>query len=261
MTTYNSRIYRVEEENSHQFYQMPKELFTNERYKGLTSDARVLYTMLLDRKELSRKNGWIDEYHQVYLIYTRKNIAELIGISERTAIKIFKQLSDAELISEERQGLNKPNRIYVWKINYSVGNSGSAEYSPQDMQNMLPSYTDVSETENNYNIKAKPLTVLSLHTLGKLKERYSHNTAVLLNTYAETYLEYMGKKHPPIKLEQLDSLADKLETLGMDLSLNNKDFTEIIAAYFFRGDVGDGNINRFLAGNANEGTIRGMMEL
>ena len=94
-----------------------------------------------------------------------------------------------------------------------------------------------------------------------MKERYSHNTAVLLNTYAETYLEYMGKKHPPIKLEQLDSLADKLETLGMDLSLNNKDFTEIIAAYFFRGDVGDGNINRFLAGNANEGTIRGMMEL
>ena len=56
-------------------------------------------------------------------------------------------------------------------------------------------------------------------------------------------------------------MADKLETLGMDLSLNNKDFTEIIAAYFFRGDVGDGNINRFLAGNANVGTIRGMMEL
>jgi len=257
----NPMIYTSKEKYSNRFYKMPKELFFSSKYSKLSSDAKVLYSILMDRKCLSDENGWTDENDQVFLIYTREHIAELMGISIRTASKVFKQLGEVQLIFEERQGLNKPNRIYIGKVVYGLDNKGQEIVAVQDEQELPTNETDFNETENNYNIKAKPLTVLSLHTLGKLKERYSHNTAVLLNTYAETYLEYMGKKHPPIKLEQLDSLADKLETLGMDLSLNNKDFTEIIAAYFFRGDVGDGNINRFLAGNANEGTIRGMMEL
>ena len=59
MTNHNTRIYRLEEENSQKFYQLPKELMTSALYKDMSLNAKVLYALLLDRKELSRKNGWL----------------------------------------------------------------------------------------------------------------------------------------------------------------------------------------------------------
>ncbi|WP_313265674.1 replication initiator protein A [Enterococcus sp.] len=116
-------VYTVAEENSHRFYQLPKELFINESYKGLSISAKMIYSFLLDRKELSRTNNWIDEYGQVFLLFTRKHVGEMLNLSDKPVTNAFKELIKADLIKEERQGLNKPNKIYVCKINYGIGES------------------------------------------------------------------------------------------------------------------------------------------
>jgi replication initiator A domain protein len=102
-------------ENS--YYQIPQELFINKLYKEkLNSDSKILYAFLLDRLSLSQKNHWFDELNRVYLIFTRGEVQEKLCLSEKTVTKAFKQLTDTNLIVEKRQGLGKPNLIYVGKI-------------------------------------------------------------------------------------------------------------------------------------------------
>lgn len=143
-----SNVYTLDEENSHRFYQLPKELFINEKYKHINSDAKLLYALLLDRKELSRSNGWVDKENQIYLLYSRDNIADMLGISRPTATKAFKQLIQSELIIEERQGLNKPNKIYVCRIEYSSDN-GRKKTLHQESKDVSSNETDSSDTEKN----------------------------------------------------------------------------------------------------------------
>ena len=104
-------------ENS--YYQIPQELFINKLYKEkLNSGSKILYAFLLDRLSLSQKNHWFDELNRVYLIFTREEVQDKLCLSEKTVTKAFKQLTDTNLIAEKRQGLGKPNLIYVGKIQH-----------------------------------------------------------------------------------------------------------------------------------------------
>ncbi len=104
-------------ENS--YYQIPQELFVNSLYKEkLNSDSKILYAFLLDRLSLSQRNHWFDEFGRVYLIFTRDEVQNKLCLSEKTVTKAFKQLSNVNLIAEKRQGLGKPNLIYVGKIQH-----------------------------------------------------------------------------------------------------------------------------------------------
>lgn len=95
------------------------ELFFNKKYKdNLNSDSKILYGFLLNRLTLSAKNNWIDEDGNVFLIFTRKEVQERLDLSDKTVTKAFKQLKDCKLIHEKRQGANKPNLIYVGKIDH-----------------------------------------------------------------------------------------------------------------------------------------------
>ena len=104
-------------ENS--YYQIPQELFVNGLYKEkLNADSKILYAFLLDRLSLSQKSHWFDEFGRVYLIFTREEVQDKLCLSEKTVTKAFKQLVDTNLIAEKRQGLGKPNLIYVGKIQH-----------------------------------------------------------------------------------------------------------------------------------------------
>ena len=98
------------------FYRMPKALFVLEKYKKLSLAAKVLYGILDDRRELSLKNEWIDKDNNIYLIFSRKAIEELLCLSNKPVISAFKELNTYGLIEEVKQGLNKPNIIYVCHI-------------------------------------------------------------------------------------------------------------------------------------------------
>lgn len=100
------QFYKSNEILSNKFYQIPQELFVSSLYKDkLNSDSKILYAFLLDRLSLSSKNHWIDEHKNIYLIFTRQEVQEKLGLSEKTVTKAFKQLADADLIEEKRQGL------------------------------------------------------------------------------------------------------------------------------------------------------------
>ena len=113
--------YKANEYLENVFYQIPKELFTNEYYKGkLSSDAIILYGLLLDRLSVSIKNKWIDENGLIYLILTRKEAMEKLNISDKTATKAFRQLKELKLISERRMGKGKTYKIYAKKYSYNI---------------------------------------------------------------------------------------------------------------------------------------------
>lgn len=108
-------VYKINDIISCDFLKIPKSLFANPKYKSLSSDAKLAYALLYDRLSLSKLNGWINENDEVYLIYTREEIAEDIGITYKKAISAFKELVDAQLITEQRCGRGMPNRIYIVK--------------------------------------------------------------------------------------------------------------------------------------------------
>lgn len=118
-------LYKISEIRQDQYIQIPKELFYG-YYADLSSDAKILYGLLLDRMELSRVNNWINEKGEIYLIFAREEIQKILHISDKTCTKAFKQLSEKKLIMEKRQGLNKPNLIFIGHINYKYDNKFSS---------------------------------------------------------------------------------------------------------------------------------------
>lgn len=112
-------LYKINEVLEHKYYKVPKELFVNKLYKDkLNTDSKILYAFLIDRLTLSEKNNWYDEYGNIYLIFTREEVKEKLNLSDKTATKAFKQLTDTKLIFEKRQGQGKPNLIFVGKIQH-----------------------------------------------------------------------------------------------------------------------------------------------
>ena len=93
--------------------QMPRWLFTDPRYMGLVLETRVAYTFLLNRFQLSRLNGWVNEDGALFIIYTRPSLAEEMQVSYRKIIEAMKELSAAGLIWEKRCGRGDANQIYL----------------------------------------------------------------------------------------------------------------------------------------------------
>ncbi len=96
------------------FYQIPKLLITDDRFAEISTDAKLLYSMMLDRTSLSAKSGWVDEEGRVFIYYTQEQVMRDLNCANQKATKLMKELeSIAGLISRRRQGQGKPIRIYV----------------------------------------------------------------------------------------------------------------------------------------------------
>lgn len=173
-------------ENS--YYQIPQELFVNSLYKEkLNSDSKILYAFLLDRLSLSQRNHWFDEYGRVYLIFTREEVQNKLCLSEKTVTKAFKQLLEVNLIAEKRQGLGKPNLIYVGKIQHEeiIANTeqenlqvlNSKNYSSREVKNTI---LDVEKfpTINPNNIKTNITNTNSINP-------QNNNVCISLNVVKE----------------------------------------------------------------------------
>ena len=125
----NRKRYTVSDINTNRFYQTPKFLFEGE-FKKITNDAKVLYSLLKDRHELSLKNNWVNDNNEVFLVYTRENMADMLCVTQPTLRKAIDQLKQFGLMEEERVGLNKPNRIYLTAVDLEF--SGLKEsFSPE----------------------------------------------------------------------------------------------------------------------------------
>ena len=98
------------------FYRVPRLLIKDERFKKLSSDAKLLYGLMLDRMSLSIKNEWFDDENRAYIIYTIDSIMEDLGCAKEKAIKVLAELDSVKgigLVEKVRRGLGKPDIIYV----------------------------------------------------------------------------------------------------------------------------------------------------
>ena len=93
--------------------QMPRWLFSHKKYRSLSLEAKVAYTFLLNRFQLSRLNGWINSAGEVFVVFPRESLAEEMQISYRKAIECFKELAAVDLIWERRLGRGSANQIYL----------------------------------------------------------------------------------------------------------------------------------------------------
>ena len=149
------------------FIRVPKIFFENEAYRSMSAEAKILYGFLLDRVSVSLKNGWKDDQNRIFIICTIEEIMGKLGCGNKKAIQLLSELEDKiGLIERKRQGLGKPNLIYVKNFIRTVDNSGqrhflkcqndtsgsvrttSLEMSESHGSNTNLSNTDMSKTEN-----------------------------------------------------------------------------------------------------------------
>ena len=141
------------------YFRIPKALFQDSRFRQLSTDARTLYGILLDRMSLSVKNGWMDKQGRVYIIYTVREVQESLCCAEHKAIKLFRELEQIDLIERKRRGLGRPSLIYVkdfttglskmHNLNCANSNSGVAQIAVQEQPKTQANKTDKNNTEMN----------------------------------------------------------------------------------------------------------------
>lgn len=96
------------------FYRIPKQLFSDVRFSGISTEAKLLYGILLDRMSLSLKNKWLDNAGRVYIIFPLEEVMAALGCADNKATKLLRELENkAGLIERKRRGLGKPSLIYL----------------------------------------------------------------------------------------------------------------------------------------------------
>lgn len=93
-----------EQADQYAFYRIPKLLISDSKFQELTSDAKLLYGLLLDRVSLSVKNKWIDKKRRVYIIFTLKEVMDTLKCGDRKATRLMVELEKCGLIERERAG-------------------------------------------------------------------------------------------------------------------------------------------------------------
>lgn len=138
------------------FFKIPKLLFA-EPYKHISTDAKLLYGLMLDRMGLSaRDERWIDEDGRVYIYFTIAETMETLGIAEQKAVKLYKELESVELIQRKRQGLGKPSKIYVTKFfKVSPGDAESLNREKHDSRFVKNTIHEPGKTQVPPSIKTK----------------------------------------------------------------------------------------------------------
>ena len=96
--------------------QMPRWLFSDPRYADMSLDAKVAYTFLLNRFQLSRRNGWVNDHGEVFVIFPRKELARELRVGEKRVTAAFQKLAELNLIWEKRCGRGDANQIYLASV-------------------------------------------------------------------------------------------------------------------------------------------------
>ena len=151
------------------FFKFPKPFIYDEKYKRLSNNAKLMYMLLFGRLELSVKNGWHDRKGNVFQYYTNEQLMIDLNSSEKTIIKVKKELREVGLLEEIRQGNNLPNRIYISQVD------GAVENTVLELEKVQTNKIDINDTDNN-NIKSicqEVITYLNQVT----KKNFNKNTA------------------------------------------------------------------------------------
>lgn len=210
------------------FYRIPKVLFTDERFWNISTDAKLLYGILLDRMNLSAKNGWMDEAGRVYIYFTIDEIKGSVGCAEKKAVKLLDELErKCGLIERKRQGLGKPNLIYVKNfvdssvnnpverqlLNCQNDNSGTVQKTTLELSKAQGNNTDTIYTEFS---DTDPF--LSSGFSGKENEGMEERERYKLYFKEQLEYEILKIRHP----YDIDILEEILELIVDTVCTNRK---------------------------------------
>ncbi len=232
--------YKKQDIKKGRFYRVPKEFVENETYrKGLNSNAKLVYSMLRDRYELSIKNNWVDQDGNVYCYYSRENLAEDLGVGVRTIDAAIKQLGELKLLHESLKN-GKAKRYYI-----GVPTPAEiAQVDGQPLQNLHPNETEFKsfkETEEK-----------NIHLI-------TDNEDYVFYYYSKKYKEKFNREHPTMTKEKLEELYNNYVFLDLEKFPrgNTADFWEEIIDHHFENlsPKNDGNILAFLSLNGGYGPV------
>ena len=137
------------------YFRVPKILFRDIKFKDLSTDAKTLYGILLDRMSLSVKNGWLDEQGRVYIIFPVQAVMDALGCADNKATKLFRELEQCGLVERKRRGLGKPNLIYVKNFadprfrNREKNGSGATDSAQPETAKSRGNKTEWNKTEGS----------------------------------------------------------------------------------------------------------------
>jgi hypothetical protein len=145
------------------FYRIPKLLFQDSRFQPLSTDAKTLYGILLDRMSLSARNGWLDKAGRVFIIYTVQEVQDSLGCADKKATKLLRELEEYGLIERKRRGLGKPDLIYVKNFSSEPAKlrCNKTERNNTEVSDTDPIYSD----ENDWMSKRAQLEEYFLQSL------------------------------------------------------------------------------------------------
>jgi len=148
----NFEYFYLDEAEQFSFYRIPKLLFTNPIFSEISTDAKVLYGLMLDRMDLSYKNNWVDDKNRVFIYFTLEDAMKQLNCKKDKGVKLFSELDingGIGLIERKKQGQGKPVRIYVKSFMQTSEKPKSRvrKNRSQDFGKTEPNYTDMNNTD------------------------------------------------------------------------------------------------------------------
>ena len=183
---------KISEVKNNAFYQMPQWLY-EPPYNALSDKAKQIYMFLFDRRTLSIQNKWFDEKGDVFVYFTNEQLMEKLNCSNKPIIQAKKELHDIGLLREVRQGVNKPNRLYI---------SGSVESTRQEVSKVHTIKTDNIKT--NLSRLSEPYGA-GANYIDSIEDAHAENDLGIVHDWI---LSEFGRYPTPFEIEDLKAFLE-----------------------------------------------------
>ncbi|MGD3158771.1 replication initiator protein/RepA-like protein [Staphylococcus cohnii] len=175
--------FNIKEIQKEKFYQLPKVFFTNPKYTNLSNDAKITWSILRDRLDLSIRNNWIDENGDIFFIYTNEKLKSILNISSPNKLsKIKKELTQADLFNQIRVGLNKPNKLYIKKPEVTEADIYYISQQENDVESRNDTDVSKSHVQNYDNNTSGNINLIHQD----ISKSYANDTEFNNTDYIET---------------------------------------------------------------------------
>ena len=237
-----------EQSDQYTFYRIPKILIVEDCFQELSTNAKLLYGLLLDRVSLSTNSGWFDEQGRVYIIYTIKSIQRDMHCGDKKAVRLLKELENWGLIEKVIQGQGKPALIYVKNfygysskqrlqdchnddsemvkttiLGLSKGQRNNTNTNNTELNNTNP-IRSVCDVDNDENDRLSYRNYFNEHLeLEILRERYPHDMEVL-DAILEMILDIVCSKRKTIRIAGDDKPINVVKSQFMKLNSGHVEY-------------------------------------
>ncbi|WP_242979573.1 replication initiator protein A [Clostridium cochlearium] len=212
---------------SFRFIRLPLVLIEDEKFKDLSIEAKVLYSMYLSRSSLSYKNNWRDEDGKIYIFFTVEETEERLSCGNKKAIKLIKDLEDIGLIKKKRGGQGNPTKIYV-KDFMSIFRNENSRHVKETSQDMSKRQVKNCDNDISRHVERTDLD------MSKRQPNYIEN-----NKIDKSYIDFsldvkkgifqnviLSDEEESILEENIPNLNDYIERLSAYMQSTGKDYKD-----------------------------------